>query len=103
MIVFFEEVISGSFRGRSRSLGHCGQEFSIRRLLSFWSCYMLLHVRSSVSLHESKKVVISHTLRPTIVMLMFVALHLHIGLFKPSLKSLYDVLCFYTSTVWIHV
>jgi hypothetical protein len=64
---------------------------------------MLLHVATEVAALESKKVVISHTLRPTIVMLMFVALHLHIGLFKPSLKSLYDVLCFYTSTVWIHV
>jgi hypothetical protein len=40
------------------------RKFQIRRLLSFWSCYMLLHVRSSVSLHESKKVVIAHTLRP---------------------------------------
>jgi hypothetical protein len=64
MIVFFEEVISGSFRGRSRSLGHCGQEFSIRRLLSFWSWYMLLHVATEVAALESKKVVISHTLRP---------------------------------------
>jgi hypothetical protein len=80
------------------------RKFQIRRSLLFVvvMVYALACCDRSCSLGIKESCHFSYS-TTRIVMLMFVALHLHIGLFKPSLKSLYDVLCFYTSTVWIHV